>query len=90
MKEVSVMDSITIQLGALLGTVAILLRNHAPTLKSILAAAASKYSAGGGASVKSSVDDLGCVVAFNALRDRLTDETATKVWAEIEPKGDES
>jgi hypothetical protein len=84
------MESITIQLGALLGTAAILLRNHATALKSILAAAASRYSAVGGASVKSSVDDLGCVVAFNALRGRLSAETAKTVWAEIQPKGDES
>jgi hypothetical protein len=85
------MESITIQLGALLGTAAILLRNHAPTLKSILAAAVSKYSAGSSAaSVVSSVDDIGCVVAFNALRGRLSAETAKTVWAEIEPKGSEA
>ena len=74
------MDQISVPEGVgLVGLLAILVKNYLPAIKPLVVALLSK------AGVAPVVDDVGAVVAYNALADRLTESTAKLVWSEIQP-----
>ncbi len=64
------------------GLAAVLIKQYGPAIKALLASLLSKA----GQSGTPDVDDVGAVLAYNAIRGRLTEGTAKTVWAEIEPK----